>query len=118
MRAPCDLEDWQKVEEKWHDFQNEPCHLKLGLVANGVNPFSNQNTNYSLWPMCIVNHNIPPWMTTKKTFIFFALIVLGKSQVKNMDVYLQPLVEELKMLQEEGMKVVDAPKSPLEEFQV
>jgi len=35
-----------------------------------------------------------------------------------MDLYLQPLVEELKMLWEEGMKVVDAPKSPLEEFQV
>jgi hypothetical protein len=34
----------------------------------------------------------------QKKFISLALIVLGKSQVKNMDVYLQPLVEELKML--------------------
>jgi len=35
-----------------------------------------------------------------------------------MDVYMQPLVDEFKMLWEEGMKIVDASNTPLEEFQV
>jgi hypothetical protein len=35
-----------------------------------------------------------------------------------MDVYMQPLVDESKMLWEEGMKIVDASNTPLEEFQV
>ncbi len=47
-------------------------------------------------------------MITKKAFIFIALIALGKSQVKNMDMYMQPLVNELKLLWKKGINVVNA----------
>ncbi len=47
-------------------------------------------------------------MITKKTFIFISSIVLGKSQVKKMDVYMQPLVDELLLLWKEGINVVNA----------
>jgi hypothetical protein len=43
-----------------------------------------------------------------KKFIFIALIVLGKSQGKNIDAYMQPLVDELKGLWKEGINVVNA----------
>ena len=37
-------------------------------------------------------------MTTKKGHLILSLIVPGRYKVKNMDVYLQPLVDELKEL--------------------
>ena len=42
----------------------------------------------------------------KNEHLMLALIVPGRRQVKNMDVYLQPLVDELKELWE-GMHVYD-----------
>jgi hypothetical protein len=108
MKAPCGSKVWEHVEHKWHDFQKELHHLRIGLAMDRVNPFSNQNTNYLLWLVCIIIYNIPPWMITKKTFILISSIVLGKSQVKKMDVYMQPLVDELLLLWKEGINVVNA----------
>lgn len=42
----------------------------------------------------------------KNEHLMLALIVLGRRQVRNMDVYLQPLVDELKELWE-GIHVYD-----------
>ena len=68
---------------------------------DGVNPYSLQNTNYSIWPIVVINNNIPPRFFMKNENIMLALIFLGRRKVKNMDVYLQPLVDELKELWEE-----------------
>jgi hypothetical protein len=65
---------------------------------DGVNPYSLQNTNYSIWLVVVINNNIPPWFSMKSENIMLALIDPGRRQVKNMDVYLQPLVDELKEL--------------------
>ena len=54
----------------------------------------------------MINNNIPPWLSVKNEHLMLALIVPGKIQVKNMDVYLQPLVDELKELWE-GIHVYD-----------
>jgi hypothetical protein len=47
--------------------------------------------------MIILNYNLPPWLTTKKIFLMFALLSLKKKNVKNsnIDVYIAPLLEEL-----------------------
>ena len=70
----------------------------MGIALDGVNPFSIQNTQYSLWPVIVINYNIPPYMSIKKQHMMLTLLVPGKFQVKNMDTYLQPLIEECKSL--------------------
>ena len=73
---------------------------------DGVNPYSLQNTNYYVWPVVVINNNIPPWLSVKKEHLMLSLIVTSRRQVKNMDVYLQPLVDELKELWD-GINVYD-----------
>jgi hypothetical protein len=73
---------------------------------DGVNPYSLQNNNYFVWHVVVINKNIPPWLSVKNEHLMLALIVHGRRQVKNMDVYLQPLVDELKELWE-GIHVYD-----------
>ena len=73
---------------------------------DGVNPNSLQNINYFVWPLVVINNNTPPWFSVKNEHLMLALIVPGRRQVKNMDVYLQPLVDELKELWE-GIHVHD-----------
>ena len=73
---------------------------------DGVNPYSLHNTNYSVWPIVVINNNKPPWLSVKNEHIMLDIIVPGRIQAKNMDVYLQPLVDELKELWD-GINVYD-----------
>jgi hypothetical protein len=83
---------------------------------DGVNLYSLQNTNYSIWPVVVINKNIPPWLFMKNEHLMFALIVPGRRQVKRMDVYLQQLIDEFKKLWE-GIHVYDLSKPiPMERF--
>ena len=71
--------------------------MRFGLATDGVNPFGVQSTSWSTWPVIIVNYNIPPWLSIKKGHLILALIVLGKYKVKNLDVYMEPLIDELEI---------------------
>lgn len=42
----------------------------------------------------VVNYNIPPWLTTKKGHLILSLLVPSHDNVKNMDVYLQSIIDE------------------------
>ena len=81
---------------------------------DGVNPYSLQNTNYSIWSVVVINNNIPPWLSVKNENFMLALIVSRRRQVKNMDVYLQPMVDELKELWD-GINVYNVSRPIAEE---
>lgn len=54
---------------------------------------------YSVWPMLWILYNNPPWMCIEHTYIILSMIIHGKKMLKhNMDIYLQPLVNELNEL--------------------
>ena len=65
---------------------------------DGVNPYGLRSTTWSTWLVVLVNYNIPPWLCIKKVNLLLALLIPGKYKVKNMDVYLASLVEELQDL--------------------
>ncbi len=54
------------------------------------------------------HYNLPPWLVTKQYFLMLTLIIHVKEFVtsRKMDVYLQPLIEELQMLWS-GVKAFD-----------
>ena len=95
------------IEDTWpKKFKDEVRSLRLSIAMDGINPYSLHNTNYFVWPVVVINNNIPPWLSVKNEHIMLALIVPGRRQVNNMDVYLQPLVDELKELWD-GKNVYD-----------
>ena len=36
---PTDGNAFREIEETWSYFKDEPCHLRISLVVDGVNPF-------------------------------------------------------------------------------
>ena len=56
--------------------------------------------------MVLVNYNIPPWRTIIKGHCLLEFLVPGKYKVKNMDIYLAPLVDELQVLWD-GIPILD-----------
>jgi len=79
-------------------FVNEPCNIKIEILLDGVYSFSIQNTQYPVWSLIIINYNIPPYMSIKKQHMMLSLLVLGRLQIKNMDNYLQHLIEDYKLI--------------------
>ncbi|KAL3687155.1 hypothetical protein R1sor_013464 [Riccia sorocarpa] len=92
MRFVSDSPAVAHIEKTWSEFARDPRQLRLDLASDGVSSYSIRSSTYSVWPVALMNYNIPPWLATKKCFILLALIVPGPKQTKNVDVFLQPLV--------------------------
>ena len=67
------------------------------------------STSHSTWPIMLVPYNLPPWMCLKQPFWIMSMLIPGpKSPENDIDMYLQPLIEELKQLWEHGVETYDA----------
>ncbi|KAL5544923.1 hypothetical protein UlMin_008707 [Ulmus minor] len=109
MDHPADSAAWELVDDKWPTFASDPRNLRLGLATDGFNPFSNLSSTYSCWPVMLVTYNLPPWLCMKKENIMLSLLIPGPRQPGNdIDIYLQPLIDDLKLLWNEGAIVYDA----------
>lgn len=64
---------------------------------------------HSTWPVVLIPYNLPPWMCMKQSYFMLSLLIPGPSiPGNNIDVYLEPLVNELKELWDIGVETYDA----------
>nr|GEV72858.1 hypothetical protein [Tanacetum cinerariifolium] len=99
MQHLVDGRAWKKFDTVYLDFAKEPINVRLGLAANGFNPFGNLGLAYSMWPVILTTYDLPPWLCMKKSSFMLTLLIPGpKSLGKDIDVYLRPLIEDLKVL--------------------
>ena len=93
MRHPADGSQWRKIERKWPEFAGDARNLWFGLSADGINPFGEQSSDHSTWPVTLCIYNLPPWLCMKRKFIMMPVLIQGPKQPGNdIDVYLRPLV--------------------------
>ena len=104
MRHHADSPSWRNIDYRWPGFGNEPRNLRLALAADGINPHSNGLVNrYSCWPVVLVIYNLPPWLCMKRKFMMLTILVSGPHEPgNNLDIYLQPMIDDLKKLWEDG----------------
>jgi hypothetical protein len=109
LRHPADGSQWRKIDRYFPEFTEDARNLRFGLSTDGMNPFGEQSCSHSIWPVTLCIYNLPPWLCMKRKFIMMPVLIQGPKQPGNdIDVYLRPLVEELKQLwQTEGIRVWD-----------
>jgi hypothetical protein len=57
------------------------------------------SVSHSTWPVLLVPYNFPPWMCIKQTSFILSLVIPGPSSLgMDIDVYIQPLIDELQEL--------------------
>ncbi|KAF5472329.1 hypothetical protein F2P56_009055 [Juglans regia] len=106
MRHPADSECWKKFDEDHGWFASDPRNVRLGLASDGFTPFNNLAKPHSIWPVILVPYNLPPWSCMKDQFFITSLIIPGpRSPGNEIDVYLQPLIDELLEFWEDGGKL-------------
>jgi len=67
-----------------------------------------QRNSNGMWPMVIIIFNLPQWLCMKRKFMMLSMLIPGpKHQGNDIDKYLTPLIEDLKDMWSEGVKVYD-----------
>ena len=77
IRMAADGYEFRYMEERWPHFKEEPCNLMISLAADGVNPFAQMKSIYTVWPIFVINNNIPPWLLIKREHIMLSMIIPG-----------------------------------------
>lgn len=108
LQHPADSPQWKTFDDVCQDFGKEPRNLRLALATDGMNPYNLQSTSHSTWPVILMIYNLAPWLCMKRIYMMMSTLLSGPIQPgNNIDVYLAPLIEDLKLLWEEGIEVHD-----------
>ncbi|KAL8147816.1 hypothetical protein AgCh_005216 [Apium graveolens] len=111
LRHPADSLQWRNIDGKFPEFGQEARNLRLGLCADGMNPYRTLSSQYSTWPVLLTIYNLPPWLCMKRKYTMLTLLIPGPKEAgNNINVYLQPLIDDLKLLWDQGERVYDAYK--------
>lgn len=109
LRHPADSLTWKRFDDQYTFFSSDPRNVRLGLASDGFNPFGMMSTSYSMWPVVLIPYNLPPWLCMKQPNFILSLLISGpKGPGNDIDVYLQPLIDDLKGLWDEGIETYDA----------
>ncbi|KAL5543065.1 hypothetical protein UlMin_010775 [Ulmus minor] len=109
LRHPADGLAWKHFDETFPDFAKDCRNVRLGLASDGFNPFGNMSTAYSCWPVILIPYNLHPWKIMKQPNYFMSLLIPGpKSSGKDFDIFMRPLIDELKQLWNVGVQAYDS----------
>jgi hypothetical protein len=96
---PADAEAWHALDPFDPEFSRDPRSVLLDLSMDGFKPYSFDSTAYSCWLVFEMLYNLPPNKCSNEGFIFLALMISGpQEQRKQMNIYLCPLMEEVREL--------------------
>ncbi|XP_059650232.1 uncharacterized protein LOC132295992 [Cornus florida] len=66
------------------------------------------SNSYSMWPVVLMVYNLPPYKCMKDPYFIMSLLIPGPKSLGNeIDVYLQPLIDDLKELWEEVLWTIN-----------
>ncbi|KAF7116020.1 hypothetical protein RHSIM_RhsimUnG0041600 [Rhododendron simsii] len=106
---PAHSNEWKEFDVKHPEFACEARNVRLGIATDGFNPFGNMSNSYSMWPVILIPYNLPPWLVMTDSFFMLTLLIPGDKQPGiDIDVYLRPLVDELKESWHTGTLTYDA----------
>ena len=108
INHPSDAKAWKHLNSVHKDFASNTRNVYLGLCTDGFSPFGMSGRQYSLWPVILTPYNLPPEMCMEREFLFMSILIPGpKHPKRSLDIFLQPLIEELKELWSTGVQTYD-----------
>ena len=69
LTHPSDASQWQELDAVTN-FGGDARNVRLVMSTDGLNPFGNQSSTHSTWPVFVWPYNLPPWLCTKQRYIY------------------------------------------------
>jgi hypothetical protein len=105
---------WNFFDLQYPQFTTESRNIRFALSTDGMNPFSENRTMHSTWPVILTMFNILTWLCHKRKYLMLSILIQGSNQDGiDIDVFLEPLMEDMVKLWNEGVsrKIKDKLKS-------
>ncbi|GJS33289.1 putative transposon, En/Spm-like protein [Tanacetum coccineum] len=106
LRHLADSQAWRTIDEKFPEIAKDTRNLPLGISADGVD-INTRNRHHNVWPVLTVIYNLSPWLCMKRKFINLSVLISGYPG-NDIDVFLEPLVDDLHTLFETEVDAYDA----------
>jgi hypothetical protein len=91
------------------EFGEEARNVRFALSTDGMNRFGDLSNSHSTWLVILTIYNLPPSICQKRRYLLLTMLIFRPRQPDNdIDVFLEPLMEDMKILWEEGVKMIDA----------
>jgi hypothetical protein len=117
LRHPADSPLWKDFDVNHQEFAADSRNIRLAFATDGFNPYRSQNISYSIWPSICIPYNFSPSMCMKQSNFILSLLIHGRhAPGSDMDIYFEPLVDDLKYMFEKRVRTCDASKG--EHFQL
>jgi hypothetical protein len=89
----------KKFDLQYPKFAVESRNIKFALSTDGMNPFDENRTVHSTWPIILVMYNIPTCLYHKTKYLMLSILIQGlKQAVIDIDVFLEPLMKDMTKL--------------------
>ena len=110
LQHPSDGNQWKRFDAKYaKEFGYEARNIRFALSTDGMNPFGDLSSYHSTWSVILTIYNLPSYLRLKRRYLLLTMLISGLKQPGNdIDVFLEPLMEDMKMLWEEGVKMMFA----------
>jgi hypothetical protein len=96
IRHPADRTEWKNFDLQYPEFSVESRNIRFALSTDGMNPFGENRTVHSTWPVILMMYNIPTWLCHKRKYLMLSILIQGPKQaVIDIDVFLEPLMEDM-----------------------
>jgi hypothetical protein len=106
FRHPADAAQWGNINTHFPWF-DDARSIRFAMSTDGVNPFGNQSSTHITLPTVMSLYNLSPWLCKKQKYMMLIILVSRPKQPGHcIDVYLRPLVDDLKILWKPGVPEV------------
>jgi hypothetical protein len=108
LQHSADGKQWLDFNDNHREFADEPRNVRFALSTDGMNPFAESSSKHNTWPVILTIYNLPPWLMQKRKYILLTILISRPTQPGvAMNVFLDPLMEDMKILWETGVQMLD-----------
>lgn len=75
IRHVADGRQWKAIDDQFPHFSGDDRNVRLGYSVDGLNPFSNQSSVHSTWPVVVCIYNLPPWVCMKRKYLHMVMLI-------------------------------------------
>jgi hypothetical protein len=73
-----------------------------------MNPFGERTSTHSTCPVILMMYNLAIWLCQKRKYLLLSMLIQGpKHSGIDIDVFLEPLMQEMETVWKEGIDIVD-----------
>jgi hypothetical protein len=108
IRHPADGTQWNFFDLQYKAFGLESRNIRFALSTDGMNPFGENRTVHSTWPVILTMYNLLTWLCHKRKYLMLSILIQGPKQAGiAIDVFVEPLMEDMAKHWNEGVRMWD-----------